>query len=214
MMRPFYRISSWLQPTVSRFLHFPMRLALGVPCALIFPLVVAPLASCRNPAPASQQRGDSSPLGFRIESTAFKEGESIPSRFTCESEDISPALSWTEPPAGTRSFVLIVEDPDAPGGIWTHWVVYNLPPRVQQMPENVAKQDHVPGGGLQGVNSFGHAGYGGPCPPPGSAHRYFFRLYALDTVLNLKPGADRQEVLAAAKGHVLGKTHLMGRFKR
>lgn len=127
---------------------------------------------------------------------------------------MSPPLAWTDPPAGTRSFALIVEDPDAPAGTWTHWVVYNLPAQVRAMEANTPKQAELPNGGLQGTSSFGTVGYGGPCPPAGKAHRYFFRLYALDAVLNLKAGAAKSDVLAALKGHVLGEAQLMGRFKR
>jgi Raf kinase inhibitor-like YbhB/YbcL family protein len=205
---------SSLPQTASRFIHLPSHFALGLCCALVLPMMLAPFASCSNAALSSQAAQDPAPSEFRISSTAFREGESIPMRFTCKGENASPALSWTEPPNGTRSFALIVEDPDAPGGIWTHWVVYNLPGQLRRMPGNIAKQDQVPGGGLQGLNSFGNTGYGGPCPPPGDAHRYYFRLYALDAMLSLQPGAKRQDVLATAKGHILGETRLMGRFKR
>jgi len=183
-------------------------------CAVIFPLLLVSLAGFGNSALRSEQTVNSSPAGFRMRSAAFTEGETIPRRFTCEGANISPALRWTEPPDGTRSLALVVEDPDAPGGVWTHWVVYNLPAQARELPENLPRQDELPGGGAQGRNSFGHTGYGGPCPPPGNAHRYFFRLYALDTRLSLQPGATRQEVQAAAKEHVLGEAQLMGRFKR
>jgi len=177
-------------------------------------MMLISLASCGSSALSSPMKNDPPASGFRIESGAFAEGKSIPKRFTCEGADVSPALKWPDPPVGTRSFVLVVEDPDAPGGIWTHWVAYNLPAGARGMPENAPKQERIPGGGRQGLNSFGHAGYGGPCPPPGKAHRYFFRLYALDTMLSLKPGASKEDVLAAAKGHILGEAQLMGRFKR
>lgn len=149
-----------------------------------------------------------------MESSAFKEGSGIPVRFTCEGEDVSPPLGWKQPPAGTRAFALIVEDPDAPAGVWTHWVAYNVPAETNSMGENVPKTATLPNGTLQGTSSFGRVGYGGPCPPPGKAHRYFFRLYALDSLLNVKAGASKQEVLDAMKGHILGKAELMGRFKR
>lgn len=195
--------------------HHQQRCGLpGLAFAVVFLIVLVPIASCGKPASHSQQMRDASRSGFRLESSAFREGEPIPRRFTCSGEDTSPALHWTAPPARTRSLVLIVEDPDAPGGVWTHWMVFNLPASARSMPENVPKQGEVPGGGLQGTNSFGHIGYGGPCPPPGKPHRYFFRLYALDTMLSLKAGASRQEVLEAAKGHILAQAHLMGRFGR
>lgn len=211
----FYRSSSSsFFRALSRSFHVPARPVPKLCGALAFLLVLAPLASCGSSAHSSHQMADPASSGFRIASTAFSEGGFIPSRFTCSGEDISPALRWTAPPNGTRSFILIVEDPDAPGGIWTHWVVYNLPAQARAVPENVPKQGSVPAGGLQGLNSFGHIGYGGPCPPPGNPHHYYFRLYAMDTTLSLKAGASKGEVLAAAKGHILGEAHLMGRFGR
>jgi Raf kinase inhibitor-like YbhB/YbcL family protein len=152
--------------------------------------------------------------GFQVESKAFKVGEEMPEKFTCEGEDTSPALRWTHPPRGTQSFALIADDPDAPSGTWVHWVVYDLPAQLRELPDDVPKQKKVPGGGTQGRNDFGRIGYGGPCPPVGSAHHYFFKLYALDTTLDLKPGARKQEVLEAAQGHVLGEAQLMALFKR
>jgi hypothetical protein len=177
-------------------------------------MLLMPVVSCGNPSTGSVQGKEPAHSSFRIESAAFKEGSLIPTRFSCQAENVSPPLSWTDPPAGVRSFALIVEDPDAPAGTWTHWVVYNLPAQARAMDENTPKQDDLPNGGHQGKNSFDSVGYGGPCPPAGNAHRYFFRLYALDTVLNLKAGADKSEVLVAMKGHVLGEAQLMGRFKR
>lgn len=200
--------------TVHRRLHHRWQSFLKISYAMAFLLLLMPVASCGSSGSHSQQAQDSSTSGFRLQSNAFKEGAIIPRQYTCEGEDISPALRWTSPPPGTRSFVLVVEDPDAPGGVWTHWVVYNLPAIVRELPENVPKQDEVPGGGLQGRNSFGKIGYGGPCPPPGKPHRYFFHLYALDTVLSLKAGASKQDVLDAVKGHVRARTQLMGRFGR
>jgi len=170
--------------------------------------------SCSNPASGSTQRNEPAESSFRIESRAFKQGATIPARYSCQGENISPPLAWANPPSGARSFALIVEDPDAPAGTWTHWVVYNLPAQTRAMDENTPKQGELPNGGFQGTSSFGSVGYGGPCPPPGRAHRYFFRLYALDTVLALKAGATKAGVLAALKGHILGEAQLMGRFKR
>ena len=186
----------------------PGRLAVSLCCGLLF--LLAPAVSCGS----SAQGRAPSPSGFRMESAAFKEGSGIPVRFTCEGDDISPALTWSGAPAGTRSFALIVDDLDAPGGVWMHWVVYNLPAQTKAMDENQPKQTQLPNGGLQGLSSFGRVGYGGPCPPPGPAHRYFFRLYALDTVLSLEPSAGKQQVIDAMKGHILGQAQLMGRFKR
>ncbi|MEJ2009812.1 MAG: YbhB/YbcL family Raf kinase inhibitor-like protein [Acidobacteriota bacterium] len=206
-------ISSTLR-TVSHRGRRQGRCVLSACCAIALLILLMPMVSCGNSSTRSEPLQDSPTPGFQMESSAFKQGRAIPRQFTCAGDDISPALRWTAPPPGTRSFVLIVDDPDAPAGVWTHWVVYNLPALVREIPENVPKQDELPGGGLQGLNSFGKVGYGGPCPPPGKAHRYFFHLYALDTMLSLKAGAGKQEVLDAAKGHVRARTELMGRFGR
>jgi len=153
-------------------------------------------------------------MAFTLTSSDFQNGGDIPQKFTCKGADVSPELSWTNPPAGTRSFTLIADDPDAPAGTWTHWVLFDLPAQTITLPEGVAKVDEVPDGGRQGRNDFRKIGYGGPCPPPGKPHRYFFKLYALDKALNLKPGASKQEVEQAMQGHVLGQAGLVGRFRR
>ena len=151
---------------------------------------------------------------FKLETSSFLPGDDIPRKFTCEGPDVSPALTWTEPPAGTKSFALIADDPDAPRGTFVHWVVYNLPATARRLSEATPGNDEMSGGGRQGMNDFPMSGYAGPCPPPGKYHRYFFRLYALDTVLNLKSGATRQELDRAMKGHVLAEAEVMGRFRR
>lgn len=152
---------------------------------------------------------------MRIESPAFRDGGDIPVKYTCDGEDSSPPLRISDIPQGARSLVLIVEDPDAPGGTFIHWVLYNIPPGLTEIPENVPKRPEVPGVGIQGINDFGRYGYGGPCPPrTHGPHRYFFRLYALDTVLNLKPGATAGEVRRAMGGHVLAEASTMGRYRR
>jgi Raf kinase inhibitor-like YbhB/YbcL family protein len=150
---------------------------------------------------------------FEIKSAAFQNNSSIPSRHTCDGANLSPALSWTDPPQGTQSYALIMDDPDAPRGTFVHWVLYNLPASARQLPEGVPKDDDVQGG-LQGVNDFPQTGYGGPCPPPGKPHRYFFELYALDTKLDLPAGAQKKDVEQAMKGHVLAEAQWMGRYKR
>jgi Raf kinase inhibitor-like YbhB/YbcL family protein len=203
-----------LSRNVFRQARCSLRLAFCL-CGIILSLILlSPIASCGNPASGSSQGSDPAPSGFEIVSAAFKEGAFIPARFSCQGDNISPALQWRNPPAGTRSFALIVDDPDAPAGTWTHWVVFNLPAQIRVMDEDAPKQDELPDGGLQGLTSFGRVGYGGPCPPPGEAHRYFFTLYALDAMLNLQSGASRPTVLAAIKGHILAEAKLMGRFKR
>jgi Raf kinase inhibitor-like YbhB/YbcL family protein len=152
--------------------------------------------------------------GFALTSSAFQAGGNIPAQFSCQGADTSPALAWTDPPARTQSFGLIVDDPDAPAGTWVHWVAYDLPANRHGLPEGVPKQEEVPGGGRQGLNDFRKVGYGGPCPPPGKPHRYFFKLYALDAKLNLKPGATKRALEEAMKGHLLSHAELIGRFGR
>jgi Raf kinase inhibitor-like YbhB/YbcL family protein len=151
---------------------------------------------------------------FQLTSTAFQPESKIEKRFTCSGEDISPPLSWQGAPQGTKSFALIVHDPDAPrSGGWTHWVVYNLPPSTTHLQEDVPKQEKVSGGGVQGINDSGRIGYMGPCPPSGT-HRYYFRLYALDQELSLKPRAGKSDLESAMQGHILAQTELMGKFAR
>lgn len=151
---------------------------------------------------------------FQLTSSAFQPEANIPRQFTCEGNDVSPDLTWRNPPSGTRSFALIVHDPDAPRPSgFTHWVVYNIPASVTQISQGAPRGDTLPGGGIQGENDGGQNGFMGPCPPSGT-HRYYFYLYALDTQLNLKPGASKDDLEKAIKGHVLEKTELMGRYKK
>ena len=177
------------------------------------------LAGCQSGGQATTAQNSSdasrgSTMPFSLRSPSFSSGGAIPMKFTCEGSGISPALQWGEPPARTEGFTLIADDPDAPAGTWTHWVAYDLPATLRQLPEAVPKQAAAPGGGAQGINDFGKTGYGGPCPPPGKPHRYFFRLYALDIKLDLKPGATRQQLERAMEGHILGQAELMGTYKR
>ena len=154
-------------------------------------------------------------MAFILTSAALKDGATIPGKYTCDGVDVSPPLAWSGAPAGTRSFALIADDPDAPGGTWVHWVLYNLPAEVSELPENIAKVESLDlGGARQGRNDFRRPGYGGPCPPPGPAHRYFFKLYALDTRLELKAGAQKKDVEAALEGHALGSAQIMGTYAR
>ncbi len=159
--------------------------------------------------------GQITPKGetMKLESTAFTAGNLIPARYTCDGEDLSPPLSWDAPPEGTRSLALICDDPDAPRGTFVHWVLYNLPADLRQLPEGIPAQPQPPVGGIHGKNDFGRSGYGGPCPPSGT-HRYFFRLYALDQTLNLAQGATKAELLEAMNGHILISAELMGRYAR
>lgn len=153
-------------------------------------------------------------MAFEIKSPVFAEGENIPKKYTCEGPDLSVPLTWTDPPAGTKSFALIADDPDAPMGTWVHWVLYDIPAEVRQLPEGVSRQETLKDGTRQGVTDFRRIGYGGPCPPPGPVHRYFFKLYAADKKIGLLPGAAKRQVLDAIKGHILGEVQLMGRYKR
>lgn len=153
-------------------------------------------------------------MAFELTSSAFESGDPIPRRYTCEGEDLSPPLHWSVPPAATKSLVIIADDPDAPVGTWVHWVIYDLPLDLRELTEAVHPKDRLPNGALQGLNDFKRVGYGGPCPPPGKPHRYYFTLYALDVTLNLKPRATKAQVLDASKGHVLAQAQLMGRFGR
>ena len=159
------------------------------------------------------EEGQSQRLPMELASTAFKNGEVIPQKYTCEGADVSPALSWAEAPQGTKTLVLIVDDPDAPVGTWVHWVLFNLPATARALTEAVPKTATAVGG-LQGRNDFQQIGYGGPCPPRGKPHRYFFKLYALDAVLDLRPGATKRDVEAAMKGHIQANGELMGTYQR
>jgi hypothetical protein len=159
-------------------------------------------------------QGGEEAMAFEISSTAFQAQGNSPKKFSCEDADISPALEWSNPPAGAQSFALIVDDPDAPVGTWVHWVVYDIPASARGLSEGLPKDETLPDGSKQGVTDFGRVGYGGPCPPPGKPHRYFFKLYALDTQLNLPPRKKKDDLLKAIKGHVLAEVQLIGLYKR
>ena len=152
-------------------------------------------------------------MPFHATTTAFQVGGLISKKFTCDGPDISPALAWTESPAGTKSFALIMDDPDAPTGTWVHWVLYDLPGDACKLEEGVAKDLQLPDGTRQGRNDFGKIGYDGPCPPKGGPHRYFFKLYALDRKLTLKAGAIKAELERSIKGHILAEAEVVGRFQ-
>jgi len=200
---------------------YPRSVVWGVllPAAVLFAVQVPGCSREKEPAepegpdaPGSAAKPAKSSL--RITSTAFSEGASIPDIFTCTSRNVSPPLQWKGVPEKTKSLVLICDDPDAPRKTWVHWVIYDLPPKLAGLPEGVPKTAKLPSGGVQGTNDFHKIGYDGPCPPRGGAHRYFFKLFALDATLNLKPGATKAAVVKAMKGHVLAKAQLMGKYKR
>jgi len=181
------------------------RLAVLPPFILIVLALVVP-------AEVRGQQASSSKIELRT--TSFTPGGFIPKRFTCSAADVSPALTWTDPPTGTQSFAIIEDDPDAPSGTFVHWLVYDLPAAYRSLSEALAGNDQMPDGARQGTNDFSRTGYSGPCPPPGKPHRYFIRLYALDAKLDLRPAATCRELEAAMKGHILAQAELMGRYQR
>ena len=152
-------------------------------------------------------------MEIKITSSAFEDGGLIPAKYTCDGADVSPPLQWDAVPEGTRSIALICDDPDAPMGTWVHWVLFNLPSDAKELAENIPTEETLPNGAKQGVNDFGRVGYGGPCPP-GGTHRYFFKIYALDTEVGLEAGADKRQLLKAMEGHILEQGQLVGKYKR
>jgi Raf kinase inhibitor-like YbhB/YbcL family protein len=168
-------------------------------------LLLAVLSGCRG--------GIAMDGTMKLTAASFQSGQ-IPAKFTCNGAGVSPELAWSAPPAGTASLTLVVTDPDAPGGTFTHWVLYDLPARTRTLPEGVPSQGQMASGARQGRNDFGTIGYGGPCPPGHSAHRYVFTLYALDIKLNLPAGATREQVESALRVHTLARGELIGRYKQ
>ena len=153
-------------------------------------------------------------MSFSMKSTAFANGGEIATKFTCEGADHSPALSWDHLPAGTQTLALIADDLDAPGGTWTHWLIWNIPAKTTSLPEGLPRTEVLDNGARQGKNDFKRIGYGGPCPPPGKPHRYFFKLYALNATLDVKAGASKKELEQAMKPHILSRAELMGTYRR
>ncbi len=176
-------------------------------------LILMAIGACQG-----SERGIQLPEGtaseLQITSSVFENGGVIPGPYTCDGDDVSPPLSWSELPAGTQSLALIFDDVDAPAGIWVHWMLFNIPTAAGSLPEAVPAEETVAEVGVQGSNSWQRLGYGGPCPPQGSEHRYYFRLYALDITLNLKANAIRTDVEKAMSGHILAEGQLMGRYSR
>src|SRR4030066_2101551 len=152
-------------------------------------------------------------MKINVGSAAFTEGGMIPKQVTCDGADISPSLSWSTVPEGTKSIAIIVDDPDAPAGTWVHWLVYNLPPDLKGLPENILAKETLANGGLQGMTDVRRIGYGGPCPPSGT-HRYIFKVYAVDKLLDLYPRAIKKRLLQAMEGHILAEGELMGKYRR
>ncbi len=176
-------------------------------CAVIATFVL--LLGSDTPSEA-QQKGEA----MNLSSPSFPNGGAIDKKFTCDGADVSPQLIWTEPPAGTKTFALLVDDPDAPVGNWNHWSLWNLPATARTLAEGTSKQAQLSDGSAQGMNDFRKPGYNGPCPPPGKPHRYYFKLFALDAKLDLKPSASKKELESAMKGHILTQAEWMGRYGR
>jgi Raf kinase inhibitor-like YbhB/YbcL family protein len=153
-------------------------------------------------------------VAIEVTSPSFAPGQAIPARHTCDADDLSPLLRWSGIPERAVSLALICDDPDAPAGTWTHWVLYGLPATTTELPEGVPADETLASGARQGINDFRRVGYGGPCPPRGKPHRYFFRLYALDARLDLAPRASKQALLDAIEGHEVGRGELMGTYRR
>jgi Raf kinase inhibitor-like YbhB/YbcL family protein len=172
------------------------------------------LFSLLGAAGCSSRQKESAPMSLDLTSPDFPSGGTIPKQFTCEGSDVSPALQWKAPPSGTQSFTLITDDPDAPVGTWVHWVLFDLPPTLRSLPQNFPKDPQASDGSRQGSNDFDKVGYNGPCPPAGKPHRYFFKLYALDTKLDLKGGATKKDVERSMQGHILSRGEYMGRYSR
>jgi Raf kinase inhibitor-like YbhB/YbcL family protein len=168
--------------------------------ALFFGAAIMPSSSAQEP--------------LKITSPSFSNGGNIEKKFTCDGADVSPQLSWTSSPPETKSFALLVDDPDAPVGNWNHWAIWNIPADSHGLPEGLSKDPKLRDGAEQGRNDFKRTGYNGPCPPPGKPHRYYFKLFALNTRLDLKAGSSKRELEAAMKGHIVAQSEWMGRYGR
>ncbi|MGE5679414.1 MAG: YbhB/YbcL family Raf kinase inhibitor-like protein [Bacillota bacterium] len=182
------------------------RAAIGILFSLISILLISGTA-------VSQTRSKAKRMDIKLESPDFKNGDFIPSKYTCDGENISPALNWSKPSDKVKNYCIIVEDPDAPGGDFTHWILIDIPGNLTSLPEDVTNQKNLPDGAEMGTNDARRIGYFGPCPPSG-VHRYYFRIYALDTILKMDAGATKKEVLNAMENHIIAKGELLGKYKR
>ena len=160
---------------------------------------------------AAEHRGVG--MAIKVTSPVFSEGGMIPKKYTCDGEEASPPIEWSNIPEGAKSIAVISDDPDAPGGMWVHWVIFNIPPAEKGLPENVTHDKALPNGAIQGINDSREIGYGPPCPPSGT-HRYYFKVYALDDVLKPEPGITKNQLLKAMDGRILAEGGIMGRYKR
>ncbi|HUT66699.1 MAG TPA: YbhB/YbcL family Raf kinase inhibitor-like protein [Spirochaetota bacterium] len=178
---------------------------------LIASLLVLTLAA--NTVCAKDKKKEGKPVDLTVESSAFQHGGMIPVKYTCDGTDVSPPITWTDGPEGTKSYAIICDDPDAPVGTWVHWVIYDIPPDVSSLPEAVPSKKALDNGADHGTNDFKRYGYGGPCPP-GGTHRYFFKVYALDALIGKGPGLKKKELLRLMEGHIVAKGELIGKYSR
>jgi len=181
---------------------------------MILSALIVTCSRTKTPESKQEKEKGATIMGFTIKSSAFENGATIPKKYTCDGADVSPPLSWSGAPAGTQSYALICDDPDAPMGTWVHWVLWGLPFDTMALLEGVPAQAVMPSGVRQGLNSWPRVGYGGPCPPSGKPHRYYFKLYALDATLTLPANANKAALEKAMKGHILAETQVMGKYGR
>jgi len=193
--------------------HVRLRTRVATATCLVTAIVTGPF-SCRNGENDMARTTAASDVAtIRVMSSAFGEGGPIPQRYTCDGEEISPPLSWESVPEGTQSIVLIADDPDAPRGTFVHWVLYDLPADARELPEDMPRDKILSNGARQGISDGGDFGYMGPCPPSGT-HRYFFKVYAIDTRVDLPPGKHKADLLKAMEGHILAQGQTMGTYRR
>jgi len=197
-----------MKKPVSGYIVFAFSTILCISVLVGF-MVMAQDRSDENSSMEQDQNMPEADMTFKLTSDAFTNGQSIPVKYSCIGKNISPALAWTEPPAGTQSFAFIVDDPDAPMGTWVHWVLFNIPADLRNLAEGFSADNPI----VVGKNSSSQTSYQGPCPPSGT-HRYYFKLYALDEVSSLSPGATKDQLLKAMDGHILAQTELMGTFSK
>lgn len=181
--------------------------------AIVLGFLVIAVAGCHSTEQQPALEGEAS-MKMQLTSTAFKDEDTIPKRYTCDGDNLSPPLAWSELPSGVKSLALIADDPDAPSGTWVHWVIYDIPATLSGLSAGIPTSESVEGVGIQGLNDSRKSGYSGPCPPKGKPHRYYFKLYALDRVLNLAPGIKKGDLEKALQGHILAEGQLMGRYGR
>ncbi len=189
----------------------------SVPTPTEAPAAVPAATATKEEQPAATATEEEDPpiveFDFKLTSSAYLQGDPIPASYSCDGENTSPRLTWTNPPEGTQSFALIFDDPDAPGGTWVHWVLFNLPSEARSLPADLPPDATLANGAVHGSNSWKSIGYGGPCPPSGE-HRYFMKLYALDSALDLEAGATKEQLLEAMENHIVAETELMGTYSR